>query len=82
MKTPFRLETSFSRSNASILWPHKYILKGVFYLESFRTRLVQLSRLLVLRLLLNDFYFAHNSSNNQAYFKPSLCIPHLHLGLL
>jgi len=28
----FRLETNFSRSNTGVLWPHKYFLKGAFYL--------------------------------------------------
>ena len=59
MKAPFRSETNFSRSNTGALWLHKYFLKGAFYLERFSTPLVQLSRLLV-RLLLNNFYFAHN----------------------
>ena len=65
MKVPFRLETNFSHSNVGALWLHKYFLKGAFYLERFRTRLMRLSRLLVLQVLLNNFYFAHNGNNNQ-----------------
>ena len=65
MKAPFRPETNFSCSNTGVLWPHNYFLKGAFYLERFSTQPVRLSRLLVHRLLLNNFYFAHNGSNNQ-----------------
>ena len=65
MKVPFRPETNFSCSNAGVLWLHKYFLKGAFYLERFRTRLMRLSRLLIFRLLFNNFYFTHNGSNNQ-----------------
>ena len=57
MKVPFRPIRNFSRSNSGAVWPHKYFLKGTFYLERFRTRLVRLSR------LLNNFYFTHNGSN-------------------
>ena len=49
MKAPFRSVRNFSRSNSGALWPHQYFLKG-FYSERFRTRLVRLSRLLVLRM--------------------------------
>ena len=42
-----------------------HFLKGAFYLERFHTRLVRLSRILVLTPLLNNFYFANNGSNNQ-----------------
>ena len=63
MKAPFRPETNFYHSNMGALWPHKYFWKGAFYLQRFRTQLVQLSR--VLRLLLNNFYFAHNDSNKE-----------------
>ena len=66
MKAPFRPETNFSCTNTDAHWLHKYFLKGTFHLERFRTRLLRLSRLLVYRLLLNNFYFAHNSSNNQS----------------
>ena len=62
MKAPFRPVRNFSRSNSGALWPHKYFLKGAFYLERFCTRL---SRLLVSQLLLNNFYFTHNGSNDQ-----------------
>ena len=66
MKAFFKPETNFSRSNTGALWPHNYFLKGAFYLERFKTRPVRFPRLLVHRLLLNNFYFAHNGRNNQA----------------
>ena len=74
IKAPFRPETNFSHSNTSTLWPHKYFLKGAFYLEIFRTRPAQHPRLLVHRqLLLNNFYFAYNSSDNQGVLQDVDC---------
>ena len=65
MNRPLDRKLIFFALTWGALWPHEYFLKGAFYLERFCTRLVRFSRLLVHRLLLNNFYFAHNGSNKQ-----------------
>ena len=80
MKVPFRPETNFPALTRAPFGLTN-VLKRAFYLERFRTRLVLLARVLVIRLLLNNLYLADMVATVKPYFKP-IRFPHLHLGLL